>query len=127
LTSGGLHPPVLGPPLRFAQLPLQQDGQEIGGWPQGAAIDGAGRYWLALADGGCVVCLGSDGQLLARIPTPVQRPTGLCFGGPDLRTLFLTTARAGLDQAALERWPDSGALFALQVDLAGRPVTPYED
>lgn len=127
LTSAGLHPPVLGPPLGFAQLPLLQDGQAISGRPQGAAIDSAGRYWLALADGGCVVCLGPDGQLLARIPTPAQRPTGLCFGGPDLRTLFLTTARAGLDRAGLERHPGSGALFALRVDLPGRPVTPYED
>jgi len=127
LTSAGLHPPVLGPPLGFAQLPLLQDGQAISGRPQGAAIDSAGRYWLALADGGCVVCLGPDGQLLARIPTPAQRPTGLCFGGPDLRTLFLTTARSGLDAQALKRHPDSGAVFALRVEVPGLPVNRYED
>ena len=90
-------------------------------------MDRLGRYWVALLDGGCVLCLDPKGQLLARIPTPAQRPTGLCFGGPDLRTLFLTTARSGLGPDALKRDPDSGAVFALRVEVPGLPVNRYED
>lgn len=127
LTSAGRHPPLLGPALVYAQLPLRQPGLETGGRPQGAAIDSAGNYWLVLLDGACVIGLDRAGNLIARIPTPVLRPTGLCFGGPDLRTLFLTTARAGLERAELERHPDSGALFALRVDIPGLSPTPYED
>ncbi len=127
LTSAGRHPPLLGPALGFARLPLRQAGQEISGRPQGAALDSAGNYWLALADGACVVGLDRTGNLVARIPTPALRPTGLCFGGQDLRTLFLTTARSGLGRPELERHPDSGALFALRVDIPGLPLTPYED
>ena len=127
LTSAGRYPPVLGPALGFAQFPLRQAGLDISGKPQGATIDSAGNYWVALADGACVLCLNPDGKLLARLPTPALRPTGLCFGGRDLRTLFLTTARTGLEPAELARHPDSGAVFALRAATPGRPVTPYED
>lgn len=127
LTSAGRYPPLLGPALGFAQLPLRQAGQEISGMPQGAAVDSAGNYWLALLDGACVISMNRAGKLLSKIPTPALRPTGLCFGGPDLRTMFLTTARAGLERSELSSHPDSGALFALRVNTPGLPITPYED
>ncbi len=127
LTSAGKHPPVLGPPQCFARLPLRLGAREIGGRPQGAVVDSAGRYWVALADAGCVIGLNGAGQPVAQIPTPALRPTGLCFGGHDLRTLFLTTARSGLGRPELEHRPDSGALFALRMEIPGLPLTPYED
>ncbi len=119
LPRAGQHPPVLDAAQGFASFPPGQ--------AQGAAIDALGNYWIALADGACVQCLSPRGDLLASLPTPAQRPTALCFGAHDLRRLFLTTARAGLDAAALERYPDSGAVFALRVDTPGLPITPYED
>lgn len=127
LMSAGRHPPRLGPPQVFARFPLKQGALEIGGRPQGAAIDSAGRYWIALLDGACVIGLDPAGKLLTMIPAPAPRPTGICFGGQDLRTLFLTTARTGLDRSELDHHPDSGALFALRVDTPGLPLTPYED
>ncbi|PRD65028.1 SMP-30/gluconolactonase/LRE family protein [Malikia granosa] len=127
LPSAGQYPPVLAnaQPFWRRQAAEPADGATLR--PQGAAVDRLGRYWVALLDGGCLLCLDPQGQLLARIPTPVQRPTGLCFGGTDLRTLFLTTARSGLDAQALKRHPDSGAVFALRVEVPGLPVNRYED
>ncbi len=127
LPSAGQYPPVLANAQPFWRRPAAEPADGATLRPQGAAVDRLGRYWVALLDGGCLLCLDPQGQLLARIPTPVQRPTGLCFGGTDLRTLFLTTARSGLDAQALKRHPDSGAVFALRVEVPGLPVNRYED
>lgn len=127
LPSAGQYPPVLANAQPFWRRPAAEQADGASLRPQGAAVDRLGRYWVALLDGGCLLCLDPQGQLLARIPTPVQRPTGLCFGGTDLRTLFLTTARSGLDAQALKRHPDSGAVFALRVEVPGLPVNRYED
>jgi sugar lactone lactonase YvrE len=50
-----------------------------------------------------------------------------CFGGPDMRTLFVTTARHGLDPPALARHPDAGRLLALRVAVPGVPVSRFAD
>ena len=53
------------------------------------------------------------------VPMPVRNPTTCCFGGDDLRTLFVTSSRYGLDEAFLSEHPDEGALMALDVGVAG--------
>jgi sugar lactone lactonase YvrE len=45
-----------------------------------------------------------------------------CFGGPDLKTLFITTSRQGRGQAELAQHPDAGCVFAMRVEVAGLPV-----
>jgi sugar lactone lactonase YvrE len=50
-----------------------------------------------------------------------------CFGGPDMRTLFVTTARHGLDAAALARQPDAGRLLMMRVSVAGARVHRFAD
>jgi gluconolactonase len=47
------------------------------------------------------------------VAVPVDRPTSCGFGGPDRTTLFVTTAREGLDRASLERQPDAGRVFRI--------------
>jgi sugar lactone lactonase YvrE len=63
-----------------------------------------------------------DGTLLAQFPTPAQCPTMPCFGGEDLKTLYLTTARHGRSAAELALFPQSGAVFTKRVDVPGLPV-----
>jgi sugar lactone lactonase YvrE len=63
--------------------------QEEDGRPDGATVDAEGTYWSAGVSAGCLNRYTRDGALLARVPVPV--PTMPCFGGPDLRTLFVTS------------------------------------
>ena len=63
-----------------------------------------------------------DGRLLAEFPVPAQCPTMPCFGGDDLRTLYLTTARQGRPEAELAAWPHSGCVLSMRVDVPGLPV-----
>jgi sugar lactone lactonase YvrE len=134
LSSAGRWPPELGAPLTIRRFPPQPGPgeSEAGtpayiGRPAGAAMDRDGHYWLAMHGGGRVLCLDSEGKVLADIPTPAPRPTALCFGGQDMRTLFLTTERAGCSASELERHPDSGAVFALRLPTPGLTIPFYED
>ena len=89
--------------------------------PDGAAIDSQGHYWVAFYRGGKVMQLAPDGSLVAEHPLPAMCPTMCAFGGPDLRTLYITTARQERDADELARLPQSGGLFSMRVDVPGLP------
>ncbi|MEO5587413.1 MAG: SMP-30/gluconolactonase/LRE family protein [Novosphingobium sp.] len=90
------------------------------GFPDGVTVDSEDCLWVALWDGWAVRRYAPDGTLLLHIPVPCARPTKVAFGGADLSTAFVTTARIGLDQAALARQPLAGSLFSFQAPAAGR-------
>lgn len=96
------------------------------GRPDGAAVDAEGCYWTALYEGGRLQRYAPDGRLLAEVALPVRCPTMVAFGGPDLRTLFVTSARAGRPAAELAALPLSGALLALQVEVPGLPAVMFD-
>ena len=75
--------------------------EEPGVAPDGLTVDEDGGIWVALWGGGAVRRYGPDGALLTTVPLPVDRPTSCAFGGPDRSTLFVTTARHGLDDCGL--------------------------
>jgi sugar lactone lactonase YvrE len=95
--------------------------------PDGAAVDSAGRYWTALFEGGRIQCYSPEAVLLAEYPLPARCPTMVAFGGADLKTLFVTTARAGRSEAELAELPLSGGLFAMTVDVPGLPEPEFAD
>ena len=93
------------------------------GHPDGMTTDAAGRLWICHWGGACVTCHDPDTtEELARIPLPTAHVTNVAFGGPDLRTLFITTARHELSEGQLAAQPLAGGLFAVQVDMPGRPA-----
>ena len=115
--------------LRFEAKPAGWDFTQGGyaGRPDGAAVDAEGNYWVALFEGARLCQFAPDGALLQSYATPAQCPTMPCFGGEDLRTLYLTTARHGRSAAELARYPASGGVFAMRVATPGLPVNFYQD
>lgn len=95
------------------------------GRPDGGSFDEEGCYWSALFDGGRVVRLSPDGEIIASVEIPARRPTMIAFGGRDRRTAYVTTARVGLDAPALEAQPLSGGIFSFDVEVAGVPEWPF--
>ena len=89
--------------------------------PDGAAVDREGCYWSALYRGGKVVRISPGGTLIGEYELPAQCPTMCAFGGPDLRTLFVTSARQMRDPEELARLPQSGGIFAMRVETPGLP------
>jgi sugar lactone lactonase YvrE len=95
------------------------------GWPDGLAVDAHGHLWVALWGGGRIVQLdASTGEPRAQILLPVSQPTSCAFGGPDLATLYITTAAKELPPAQRAREPLAGALFAARPGVAGQPLAP---
>jgi len=92
------------------------------GRPVGAAVDSQGNYWLAMFEGARICGFSPAGQMLASYATPAQCPTMPCFGGEDLKTLFITTARHGRSASELAHYPDSGCVFSMRAPGPGLPV-----
>lgn len=93
-----------------------------GGRPDGAAVDCEGAYWVAMYEGQRLLRLAPDGTLLREVLLPVRCPTMPCFGGPDLRTLYITTAREKRPADELAAQPLAGRVLVLRVDVPGLPV-----
>jgi sugar lactone lactonase YvrE len=89
--------------------------------PDGSTIDTEGFLWNAQWDGWRVVRYAPDGAVDRIVELPVQKPTSCMFGGPDLRTLYVTSAIWDLTPDQLRRQPQAGGLFALDVGVGGVP------
>ncbi len=109
----------------FASFPVKQAGQALdsyGGRPDGAAVDAEGCYWVAMFEGQRVLRLSPHGEVLRELRLPVRCATMPCFGGADLKTLYITTAREKRPEAELAAQPLAGCVLALDVDVPGLPA-----
>jgi L-arabinonolactonase len=110
---------ALGARRTFAQL------QDHDGVPDGLTVDSEGFVWSAIWNGWRVIRYAPDGTIDNEIPMPVQRPSSCMFGGPDLKTLFITSACVELGWKSLQKGPLAGALFAFESNVAGLPETVF--
>ena len=94
------------------------------GYPDGPIVDSEGCLWTGLFAGWEARRYSPDGGWIESVRFPVSNITKLAFGGPDLRTVYATTAAKGLSARSLEAQPEAGNLFAFRADVAGAPVTP---
>jgi len=90
------------------------------GSPDGMAIDSEGMLWIGMWGGNAVTRWDPQtGELLGKIEVPAKNVTACAFGGDDLKTLYITTARLGTSQEELKELPKAGGLFAVEVATAG--------
>ena len=106
---------------KFASRTVAQSLNDYGGRPDGAAADSEGCYWVAMFEGQRLLRLAPDGAVLQEVKLPVRCPTMPTFGGADLRTLYITTARENrpADELAAQAW--AGHVLAMRVEVAGLP------
>jgi len=98
----------LGPRRVFARTPE-------GAFPDGAAVDADGCVWSAHWGAGCIVRYTPEGRIDRTLRVPTCQPSCVCFAGPDLDVLCVTSAREGLDAGTLraERTPATYFYIAL--------------
>lgn len=90
------------------------------GGPDGAVVDSAGYLWSARWGAGCVIRHAPDGSIDTVVELPVSRITCPAFGGDDLRTLYITSAREHMTPEELEKEPHAGSVFSVRVDVPGQ-------
>lgn len=99
----------------FATIPNEE------GYPDGPTVDAEGCVWTGLYKGWAVRRYSPAGELLETVRFPVSAITKIAFGGPDLKTVYATTANKHCTGADLEKEPRAGDLFAFEVDVPGLP------
>jgi len=92
-------------------------------WPDGPVVDAEGHVWTGLYNGWHLARFSPDGALVLTVRLPTQNLTKPCFGGPDMRTLFVTTAQKGLTPDRLAAQPWAGSLLAFDAPVAGVATT----
>ena len=97
------------------------------GIPDGMTIDTDGGVWVALWGGAQVQRYGSDAVLTDIVNIPVPQPTSCTFGGRDGQDLYITSARVGLSEGDLERYPHSGSAFITRPGSRGLPPVTFGD
>ncbi len=100
------------------------------GYPDGMSFDADGCVWVAHWGAGCISRFALDGRLLQRVQLHVSQVTNVCFAGPGLSRLFVSSARVGFSAEQLASQPQAGGLFEVlnhgAVGLAGLPCGPFE-
>lgn len=93
------------------------------GLPDGLAVDVDGCVWVAVWGGWAVHRFSPSGELIGRIPMPVEKPSSCAFA--DDGTLYITSASADLSREDLRRQPLAGSVFAIDSGTRGVPIAPF--
>ena len=80
--------------------------------PDGSVVDAAGNFWCAQWGSARVAAYSPQGEFLRAVAIPSPHSSCPCFGGPDLTTLYCTSATVGMTSEARAAWPDAGKTFA---------------
>ena len=105
----------------FARTP-----EELGR-PDGLALDIEDNLWVCQFNGGCLLQYDRNGVLLQTLSVPVPRPTSCCIGGPDMRTLFITTAKFGMSATEHADYPAAGNIYSIRLPVPGRPRHRFKE
>lgn len=92
------------------------------GTPDGMTTDAEGGLWIAHWGVGSLTRRDAIGQVLQTVELPCSQITSCAFGGPDLTTLFITSAATGMSGQQLQREPLAGSLFAIEMEIPGMPA-----
>jgi gluconolactonase len=89
-----------------------------GGLPDGLAVAADGTVWVAVAHAGVVKVFSAEGDLDRSIEFPIPMVTSLCFGGEDMRDVYVTSGSDG------SRRDDAGTIFRIRSEVPGLPAAP---
>ena len=99
--------------------------KDTDGYPDGLTVDSEGFVWSAKWDGWRVERYDPDGKIERVIRVPVQRPTSVVFGGPELKQLYITSARDRLSASELQNQPEAGHIFVVETETVGLPEPTF--
>ncbi|MDW7693546.1 SMP-30/gluconolactonase/LRE family protein [Flammeovirgaceae bacterium SG7u.111] len=89
-------------------------------YPDGMCIDSEGGFWVAMWEGSKLSHFDADGNKIEDIPLPVKYPTSCCFGGDDMKELFITTSLLELDDEEREETRTAGKVLSIRTNVKGK-------
>ena len=92
-------------------------------YPDGAAIDSEGNYWVAMYGAAKIAVISPNGEKIKDIALPISQPTMIAFGGEDMKQAIVTTAAQGLSNDELKKEPLAGSVLLFDVDTMGELPT----
>lgn len=96
------------------------------GFPDGMTSDMQGNLWIALWGGAQVAKWNPQtGQMLERVSIPALQTSSCVFGGKNMNELYVTSARIGMSEADLNKYPLSGGLFKVETSVEGMPTFEF--
>lgn len=96
------------------------------GWPDGMTSDTEGNLWIAMWGGAQVTKWNPQtGQLAERVSFPALQTSSCVFGGKNMNELHVTSARVGMSEADLKKYPLSGGLFRVKTNVEGMPTFEF--
>ncbi len=104
---------------------LYRFGDKSEGNPDGMTVDAEGNIWQTSFAGSRITKISPEGKVLEVIPMPVPNITSCTFGGSELDTLFITTARFFMSEDAIKKYPLAGSLFSLKPGVKGLPTPTF--
>ncbi|HEX7645119.1 MAG TPA: SMP-30/gluconolactonase/LRE family protein [Burkholderiaceae bacterium] len=96
---------------RIANLRVFADLRQETGAPDGSTVDAEGYLWNARWGGSCLVRHAPDGSIDCVLGLPVTQPSCVTFGGPDLSTIYASTAWRELGETERAAQPLAGGVF----------------
>jgi len=95
-------------------------------YPDGMCVDSEGGFWVAMWEGGKILRFDASGKKVGEISVPVLHPTSCCFGGADMKTLFITSSQYPLSEQQKKEWPLAGRTFMLETEIKGQKQARFK-
>ena len=102
------------------------DVSDVPGVPDGMCVDAEGNLWVAFWGGSQVRNYSPTGKLIKAVNVPTSLVTCCAFGGQDLSTLYITTAKTSHDSSILAEEPLAGSLFIFATQTRGRTANMFQ-
>lgn len=97
------------------------------GYPDGLTLDEQDNIYSCHWDGFKITKYSPKGEILEQYKLPVPNVSSCCFGGKDYKTLFITTAKKGLTKDELEKYPLSGHIFKMNLNISGQKSKTFKE
>lgn len=117
--------PVVGDVIDWDNFKILADLSGTKATPDGGAMDETEHLWNAQWDGSRVIAYNREGAVAGTLMLPAPKPTSCCFGGPELKHLFITSATSDMSATELSNSPASGNVFVTERAIAGVPSNPF--
>jgi len=97
------------------------------GFPDGMSIDENDKLWVGMWNGNAVIQFDPrEGTVVCKIEVPARNVTSCAFGGKNLSTLYITSARVGMTDEELKQFPDAGSVFTVELNVKGVPSPVFK-